>query len=58
MTRDDVFFNVIKHLNSIGAQGTSVYYDCGELGVCHVWWDGSWKVEWVVLEELPFRVGD
>lgn len=57
MTRDECFFKIIDARNEAGHQhGYTIMYDCGELGICEVYWHRGWERRWhdVPLQKPPF----
>ena len=49
--RNTKTFKILKQLNKERRQGEDNYFDCGELGVVHIWWNITWQFKWVVLSE-------
>ena len=48
-SRNDAFFAIIDRRNVIRrthGPGTE-FYDCGELGICRVFWHKGWEREWI-----------
>lgn len=41
--------DIINELNRTHRQGSNDYYDCGELGIVHIYWWHSWTWEWIEL---------
>ena len=48
--RDELFFSLIGQANDNGDHRERLF-DCGELGVVHIWNDGCWNQRWLVLEK-------
>ncbi len=40
---------IINELNKRGMQGEGGIFDCGELGVVHLWFHNSWAWEWIEI---------
>ena len=40
---------IINALNKTHRQGLDGYFDCGELGITHIWWHDGWKWEWIEI---------
>jgi len=50
--RDNKYLEIITRLNKAHQQGSIHYYDCGELGIIHIYWHGNrWEHEWIPVEE-------
>lgn len=40
---------IINKLNDENMQGSNIFFDCGELGICNIFWDKTgWMVKWFV----------
>ncbi len=50
--RDNKYYEIITQLNGKHRQGTVGYYNCGGLGIVHVyWWCQRWEHEWITISE-------
>ena len=44
--------DIITKLNKTHRQGSDGYYDCGELGVVHIYWHQQrWEWEWIEISD-------
>ena len=47
--REEKYIQIITELNKQRRQGENQIFDCGELGLIHIWWQGhQWRSEWVI----------
>ena len=55
VARTNIFFAIMEYRNKNDEQACyPKVYDCGELGLCRVYWRQGWECEWLVVEKLPF----
>lgn len=52
-TRKSIEFQIMTMLNHAQRHGANVIFDCGERGMCHVYWHkGSWCANWIATEKF------
>ena len=44
--RDTKYFSIITELNKQHRVGEEAIFDCGKLGLVHIWWDSRWEHRW------------
>ena len=47
--KDEKVLELIERLNCLRLHGTDGFFDCGELGIVHIWWGrgGHWEWRWM-----------
>ena len=40
---------IIISLNKVRKREGENYYNCGKLGIVHVWWQDGWKWNWIEI---------
>lgn len=51
--RKSIEFQIMTMLNHAQRHGANVIFDCGEWGMCHVYWHkGSWCTNWIATEKF------
>ncbi len=54
--REDMELEIMGYLNE-NRMYYGAYYDCGDLGILHIYWSRStWETEWIEIQPWPVLV--
>ena len=54
--REIAELRIMQWLNRNGLHSTNTCYHCGNLGILHIYWKGSWVTRWLEIQECPVEL--
>ncbi len=55
--KGDAYYEIIRALNKRNEFGPKMI-DCGDLGICYIWFDVYWHRTWDIPESLKSLIGE